>query len=158
MLNISNVNERTAYVADPLPEFDVRIEVAGSVPSEEPLPFAVDHDDLRFLLATRTSLSRCLPANTTKARWATWDMPMGYTQLLLCEKRAVAWRGELIRLWPGPEWGYEGSVIVPDADGSPFQLGLTYPYWSAVENTVRLSGLTQGAALLLRVVDQQSWH
>lgn|GEM_PF-1608566 len=157
MLDYSRLTEQTSFVADPMPQFEVAIDIAGSVPTSEPLPFSVEHDDLRFFVATSTRLSRCLPASTTRGRWSTWDMPMGYTQLSLCEKRAIAFNGELLRLWPGPEWGFEGHLLVPDA-GRPHRLGVSHPWWSVVENAVRRSGLTGGPVALVRVVDEQSWH
>lgn len=70
-------------------------------PSSEPGPFDTDHDDLRYVLAINSALSRCLPAGTTADAW---DMTVGHTQLFLYEKRAVAWRGQLLRLWAAHTW------------------------------------------------------
>ena len=82
MLDYSRLTEQTSFVADPMPQFEVGIDIAGSVPTSE---------------------------------------------------------------------------LVPDA-GRPLRLGVSHPWWSVVENAVRLSVLTGGPVALVRVVDEQSWH
>jgi len=157
MFDISTCDEKTAYAADPLPTLDVDVRIAGEVPDTEPLPFALDHDDTRLLLGTNSSLSRCLPAQSSKDRFDTWNMPMGYTQLYLYEKRAVALAGDLLRLWPA-RYLRGCHLIVPTGGSGHLQLGAATPYRFAVSQAITLSRLTAGPVLLVAEVSQQTWH
>ena len=85
-------------------------------------------------------------------------MPAGYTQLILYEKRAVAWRGQLLRLSAGHAWGKSGSVIIADAHGAPVRFGTTWPIRFAVHNALELSRQINGAVLLVNRLREVFWH
>ncbi len=128
---------------------------------DEPSPLDVEHDETRRFILTNHQVSRCVPlldppvAHVVGNRY---HVGMGYTTLRLVEKRAVAYQGRLLRLWPRHLGSGPFTLVLPPNDRGNLQLGAGSITWHAVGSAINLSDRMRDPVVLVQVVDECNWH
>lgn len=135
--------------------------VRGALP-DEPGVVAIDHPATKAFVLTTHEVTPCLPSTApTDPRDVgnAYDVTMGYTALRIVEKRAVAHRGKLLRLWPGDRGTGErvGLLVAPNSFGNLW-LQTSSTTWHAVQKALDLSSRMEWPVVMTSEIDECDWH
>lgn len=131
---------------------------------DAPSVFDVEHDETARLYATNRGVTPSILGDIDPGKpWET--IPMGYTTLMLLEKRAVVADGALVRLWPRrygatDEFRIDSfDAVMAGVGASRLGVGLGHPLGSAIETAKALSQKMNGEPIVVtRTLSNINWH
>lgn len=128
---------------------------------QQPSVLSLDHDQTLTFAATNWGVSTCLPFGAAGDAYdigSAYNIPMGYSSLVLMEKRAVVHRGRLLRLWPGILATEDMYLLLPPIRRGHLMLEADDYLWHALRQALDLSARTDSPILLASTIDRCDWH
>lgn len=162
---IDAYDDQTAWKAphahSPAAEFVSGISTDWLADSEAAL--SVDHDDTRIVLVTNRSVTPTLTGEFSHDV-AAREILMGYTDLSVCEKRAVVVDGMPLRVWAKRRSAANAQpvarlALIREDSGTPLGISLPQYPWHGMQQALRLSALMPGRpVLVVGVLESHFWH
>ncbi|WP_043500624.1 hypothetical protein [Georgenia sp. SUBG003] len=161
-----DIRDDDAWHVDPLPQV-VTSHVRDALPHPDRFPgltplFDVGHEETARFYGTARGFTGCF-TDERYVQELPAEIPMGYTNLDLYEKAAVADRGALVRAWRPRYARHPGTraytLVVPgDAAHDELTLMSAWPLRHAIDDAKGLSARLQVPVLVARLLRSTTWH